>query len=57
MDATNNTNTTALILLKNHRKQLTAQEYRTLCGQVLAGDVDGAMRGLKKLLRKKARLS
>lgn len=37
-----------LILLKGYRHLLTAQQYRTLRGQVLAGDAEGALRGLKK---------
>lgn len=43
-------NVGALIRLKGARPHLTAQQYRTLRGQVLAGDPDGAMRGLRKLL-------
>lgn len=40
----------ALIQIKGARPRLTVQQYRTLRGQVLAGDADGAMRGLRKLL-------
>lgn len=40
----------ALINLKGTRKHLTAQQYKTLRGQVLAGDSEGAMRGLRKIL-------
>lgn len=40
----------ALMRLKWARPHLTPQQYRTLRGQVLAGDPDGAMRGLRKLL-------
>jgi len=36
--------------LKAARQMLTVQQYRTLKGQVLAGDVAGAERGLIKLL-------
>ena len=43
-------NVGALLRLKGARHRLTAQQYRTLRGQVLAGDPDGAMRGLRKLL-------
>ena len=43
-------NVGALIRLKGARPHLTPQQYRTLRGQVLAGDPDGAMRGLRKLL-------
>ena len=42
--------TSTLILLKGARQRLTAQQYRTLSGQVLAGDSAGAMKGLRKLL-------
>nr|DAZ50335.1 MAG TPA: hypothetical protein [Caudoviricetes sp.] len=40
----------ALIQLKATRHRLTAQQYRTLRGQVLAGEPDAAMKGLRKLL-------
>lgn len=43
-------NVGALIRLKGARHRLTPQQYRTLRDQVLAGDPDGAMRGLCKLL-------
>ena len=38
--------------LKETHKQgkLTRQQYRTLYGQVMAGDPDAAMRGLRKIL-------
>ena len=36
--------------LKRSAKWLSAQEYRTLKGQALKGDLAGAVRGLKKLL-------
>ena len=39
----------ALIQLKATRDRLTPQQYKTLRGQVLAGDADGAMRGLRRL--------
>lgn len=40
----------ALIQIKGSRPRLTAQQYKTLRGQVLAGDGDGALRGLRKIL-------
>lgn len=43
-------NVGALIRLKGARHRLTTQQYKTLRGQVLAGDPDGAMCGLRKLL-------
>lgn len=36
--------------LKKHKDKLTAQQYRTLKGQITAGDPDGAMRGLDRLI-------
>lgn len=43
-------NVGALIRLKHNRHLLSLRQYRTLRGQILAGDPDGAMRGLRKLL-------
>lgn len=43
-------NAGALIQLKGARGSLTAQQYRTLRGQVLAGDHEGALKGLRKIL-------
>lgn len=40
-----------LKILKSERGKLTKQEYKTLRGQALAGDVDGAIKGLDKCLR------
>lgn len=39
-----------LILLNRSRSALTQQQFKTLRGQILAGDVGGALRGLKKIL-------
>lgn len=39
----------ALRVLRNHRHLLTKQQTLTLRGQVLAGDIAGAMRGLEKI--------
>ena len=44
----------ALLHVKACRDRLTAQQYKTLKGQVLAGDPDGALRGLRAILRKGA---
>lgn len=41
----------ALMHVKACRDRLTSQQYKTLRGQVLAGDGDGAMKGLRKLLK------
>jgi len=39
-----------LTLVKMNRPYLTAQQYRTLRGQVLAGDAEGARKGLRKII-------
>ena len=39
--------------LKKHKNQLTKQQYRTIKGQLIAGDITGGMKGLKRLLNKK----
>ena len=40
----------AIIQIKACKDRLTPQQYKTLKGQVLAGDSDGALRGLRKIL-------
>ena len=40
--------------LKNSRPYLTKQQYRTIKGQALSGDVDGAQKGLNLILRRYA---
>lgn len=47
-------NTTALIQIKACRDRLSFQQYKTLRGQVLAGDADGALRGLRTILTREA---
>lgn len=42
----------ALCDLKRHKELLTAQQFRTLKGQILAGDVTGYEKGLQKILRR-----
>lgn len=46
-------NPRALLRLKAYRHRLDWQQYKTLRGQVLAGDDTGAMKGLDKILRRK----
>ena len=46
-------NHAALIRLKNNRHLLSAQQYKTLRGQVLANDPDAAIKGLAKLIAKR----
>ncbi len=38
-------------LLDGYRARLTLQQYRTLRGQAASGDVNGAKRGLERLIR------
>ena len=42
--------TVALMEIRQHRHRLTRQQIRTIKGQVLSGDIEGAMRGLNKLI-------
>ena len=44
----------ALLLLRNTKHRLTKQQYKTLRGQILAGDPDGAMKGLRNILQRRA---
>lgn len=53
MDTTNPINIQALRYLKRARPALTLQQFRTIKGQILAGDSTGAMRGLERLLRER----
>lgn len=46
------TNSGALALLMEAKPRLTQQQYKTLRGQLIAGDKDGAVRGLQKILRR-----
>ena len=48
-----NTMEEAMNLLKTHRPHLTKQQYRTIKGQIQAGQPEAAMKGLEKLMRKK----
>lgn len=50
MDGLKQINPAALITLKAHRADLTTQQYQTLRGQVLAGEDEGALKGLNKIL-------
>ena len=45
----------ALIQLKACRDRLTAQQYKTLRGQVLAGESNGALRGLRNVLNRQVK--
>ena len=42
-----------LVVLKRCRKTLTKQERRTLQGQAMVGNVEGAVKGLRKILRRR----
>ena len=41
----------------NAQGRLTRQQYRTLYGQVMAGNPDAAMRGLRKILLRNSSVS
>ena len=38
--------------LKENKKHLTRQQYRTIKGQLIAGDKNGAEKGLNRLLNR-----
>lgn len=40
----------ALEVIKAHRCKLTRQQFNTLKGQCKAGDIDGALKGLSRIL-------
>lgn len=42
----------AMELIKAHKDKLTRQQMRTLKGQCRAGDIDGALKGLHRILRR-----
>ena len=42
----------ALGRLLASKQKLTRQQYKTIKGQILSGNVEGAMRGLEKLTKK-----
>lgn len=44
-----------LARLKAYRDWLTWMEWKTLRGQALAGDIDGAEKGLAKIIRRGCR--
>ena len=41
--------------VSEHKRALTLQEYRTLRGQIASGQPDAAMKGLVRLLDRKAK--
>lgn len=43
----------AVCRLKAYRRVLTNQQYQTLKCQILAGDAEGAMRGLESILQRR----
>lgn len=46
---------TALSYLKKKKSELTVQQYRTIKGQILAGDEDGAIRGINRVVERNRR--
>lgn len=43
----------ALKEIERNKDRISKQQYKTLRGQCLAGDVEGALKGLEKILQKK----
>lgn len=44
----------AMMALKQGRKYMTRQQIRTIKGQILSGNIIGAMKGLDKILARQA---
>ena len=44
---------TFLDALRRHKRELTYQQYATLRGQALSGDVGGALKGLETILARR----
>lgn len=42
----------AMMLIRENRKNLTPQQILTLKGQCRAGDINGAMKGLHRILNR-----
>ena len=42
----------AVKIIEKNKHRLTYQQYKTLRGQCLAGDAEGAMRGFYKILQR-----
>lgn len=50
---TENTTRAALTILRGAKHLLNRQQYKTLRGQILAGDPRGAVKGLDKIIRRR----
>ena len=40
----------AFAFLRKNKSNLTVQQYRTIKGQILKGDYDGAIKGIERIL-------
>lgn len=49
----NNEIKACFILLKNYKRKLTKQQFKTFKGQILAGDIEGFRKGLFNLMKRK----
>ena len=43
-------------LIRAYKHILTAQEFKTLKGQALSGDIEGANKGFQKILKRKTEI-
>ena len=43
----------AMMAIKHRRKYLTRHQIRTIEGQILSGNISGAMKGMDKILAQK----
>lgn len=56
MEAPQRFDVRAAIQLKACRDRLTKQQYKTLKGQILSGNGDGAMKGLRNILSRQQKM-
>ena len=50
---TENINIGALIKLDKRKHLFTQQQYKTFRGQILAGNAEGALKGINRLIKRK----
>ena len=44
---------TTLKLFEKNKSKLTPQQFKTLRGQCLSGDIEGAIKGFNRLMRRR----
>lgn len=47
----------AFLELKKYRNQITRQQVRTLAGQIKSGQIEAAMKGIDKIIKKRGEIN